>query len=340
VSVRERIWRDEAHWYVRSLPKCLVINNRGCSQALQRVLSDFGLEHSFAQAAARVREHYGFAINKSAVASQSHKHARAIRALQDARKPVGALPAHGAKSITAEADGTMIPTVTCQRTAKGGRKRLVEYREVRLCAARCKGSATAHYEAGLRGVEQTGNLLGQAARAGGWGLDSHLHGVGDGAEWIRDQFQRLFGGQGRYLIDFFHLCEYLAEASQSCNPDKPALWMRTQKKRLKSGHANKVIQTLEAHLEHESIPDELAPVRRAHRYMRNRPGNFFYDQAIAENLEIGSGLIESGHRHVLQARLKIPGAAWSIDSADAFAQARAFRANGQWDSYWKRNRAA
>ncbi len=99
--MRERIWRDDAHWYVRSLPKCSAINNRGCSQALQRVLSDFGLEHSFAQASERVREHYGFAINKSVVARQSHKHARAIRALQDARKPVGALPAHGAKNITA-----------------------------------------------------------------------------------------------------------------------------------------------------------------------------------------------------------------------------------------------
>ncbi len=171
-------------------------------------------------------------------------------------------------------------------------------------------------------------------------MDSHLHGVGDGAEWIRAQFQSLFGGQGRYLIDFFHLCEYLAEASQSCNPNKPARWMRTQKMRLKSGQSDKVIQALEPHLEDENIPDEQAPVRRAHRYMRNRPGCFFYEQAIAGNLEIGSGLIESGHRHVQQARLKIPGAAWSIESADAFAQARAFRANGLWTSYWKRNQAA
>ncbi len=51
-------------------------------------------------------------------------------------------------------------------------------------------------------------------------------------------------------------------------------------------------------------------------------------------LPIGSGLIESGHRHVLQARLKKAGAAWLVENADEIANLRVLRANGDWLSLW------
>lgn len=57
---------------------------------------------------------------------------------------------------------------------------------------------------------------------------------------------------------------------------------------------------------------------------------------LEEDLPIGSGLIESGHKHVLQARMKLPGAAWKIDNAEHMVRARAFQANKQWDPYWQK----
>ena len=51
-------------------------------------------------------------------------------------------------------------------------------------------------------------------------------------------------------------------------------------------------------------------------------------------MPIGSGLIESSHRHVLQARLKKAGAAWLADHADQIAHLRGLRANRQWASFW------
>jgi len=33
----------------------------------------------------------------------------------------------------------------------------------------------------------------------------------------------------------------------------------------------------------------------------------YYKQALKETLPIGSGLIESGHKHVLQAKMKLAG---------------------------------
>jgi hypothetical protein len=96
--------------------------------------------------------------------------------------------------------------------------------------------------------------------------------------------------------------EYLAAAA-------PEPWRRTQQKRLKRGAIAQVIAELGAHRETPGVTDENGPVRAAHRHLGNRPGTLDYAAAIAAGLPIGSGLIESGHKHVLQARLKLPGCA-------------------------------
>ena len=66
---------------------------------------------------------------------------------------------------------------------------------------------------------------------------------------------------------------------------------------------------LAEHLEPAGTPDEHANVRNGHRYLTNRIDGLDYPRALKLDLPIGSGLIESGHRHVLPARLKKAGAA-------------------------------
>jgi hypothetical protein len=72
----------------------------------------------------------------------------------------------------------------------------------------------------------------------------------------------------------------------------------------------------------------------AYRYLSNRRDCLDYPQAIKLGLPIGSGMIESGHRHVLQARLKKTGTAWLKYNADKIAHLRVLRANHQWDTLW------
>ena len=103
---------------------------------------------------------------------------------------------------------------------------------------------------------------------------------------------------------------------------------------LKTGGSETVIALLAAHREPEATPEDQAPVRAAHRYLSNRCGTLDYAAALAAELPIGSGLIESAHKHVLQKRLKIPGAAWLPESIEAIAQLRILRANDRWDELW------
>jgi len=66
----------------------------------------------------------------------------------------------------------------------------------------------------------------------------------------------------------------------------------------------------------------------------NRSGQFNYPDAIERGLPIGSGKVESGHRHVIQERLKISDAWWKTENVGKRLALRTTRANGNWNDYW------
>jgi len=333
VSVQDRVWRNQNQSYLRALPARLGVSPCGRSRRLDRVLTDFGCEHSFARAAGSVMEHYGFEIGVSAVRTATLAHAQRAREKLEAEyaQAFRQLPAAGNEHVITQADGTMICTVK-PGSRKGKRPR--EWKEMRLVAAQAKDSARTVYGATFGSVAETGRRWGHCTRQAGWGMNSRIHAVGDGADWIRLQSREVFGVQGHFLCDYFHVSEYLGAAALSCRPAQPDQWRRTQQKRLKRGDVAKVIESLEAHLEAEGTPEAEAPVRNGHRYLSNRLDCLDYPLALALGLPIGSGMIESGHRHVLQARLKKAGAAWLPDHADQIAHLRVLRANNQWLSIW------
>lgn len=333
VAVKDRVWRSRSRSYVRPLAGRLGVTPRGRSRRLERVLCDFGCEHSFAQAAGSVLEHYGFKIGVSAVRDSTLTHAQRARAQLEEQyaQPFRVLPAVAQPHVIAEADGTMICTVQ-PGSRKGKRPR--QWQEMRLVAAQAKDSSTTVYGATFGSVQETGWRWGHVTRAAGWGLNSRIHVVGDGAEWIQLQSREVFGEQAHFLCDFFHVSQYLGAAAPACQPAQPDQWRRTQQKRLKGGAVPKVMAALAEHLEPETTAEEEAPVRQGHRYLSNRLDALDYPEALGLGLPIGSGMIESGHRHVLQARLKKAGTAWLPEHADQIAHLRVLRANNLWNSLW------
>lgn len=149
------------------------------------------------------------------------------------------------------------------------------------------------------------------------------------------QVKKQFGSQGHYLVDFYHLCEYLEDAAAACSgKSEKKTWVERQKVFLKEGQVEEVTEALKPHLEPEETEDQNAPVRRCLRYLRNRPGQFDYPAAQARDLPIGSGEIESAHRYVIQERLKIAGAWWTSENARAMLALRVDRADGCWNRSW------
>ena len=111
-------------------------------------------------------------------------------------------------------------------------------------------------------------------------------------------------------------------------------WIDVQKEALKTGRLDHVLTALAPHLEAPETADDQAPVRRCHRYLSARRNHLNYRDALANDLPIGSGEIESAHRLIAQQRLKLPGAWWRVDHAEYMLALRITRQNGDWATYW------
>ena len=237
----------------------------------------------------------------------------------------------GVDQIVAELDGSMIPIVSTDNIPSGDmpidrrKTRKVCWKEARLALARPSGSVETVYETTLLGdVDDAGDRMAHCAVEAGAGENTRIHCVSDGAPWIADQTERVFGLQGSFTVDFYHLCDYLGAAAGTISPDNKKGWLADQKKKLKEGEISDVIGAMEPHVEPDCVPKEQAPVRTCYNYMRNRRGQFCYKEALDEDLPIGSGAVESAHRYVIQDRLKIAGAWWTPENAHNMLALRDF----------------
>lgn len=236
----------------------------------------------------------------------------------------------GVGAVIAEVDGGMVPIVETDAHQDDRCKgKQLSWKEAKLCLAHAQGSATVVYGATLLGgVEVAGEQLRTCAIRARLGTRAQVHAVSDGAPWIADQVAQQFATQGRYLVDFYHVCEYLAAAAPACALQDPSTWLAEQQEWLKTNQTAIVIGALLGVIEPPTQPDEQAPVRACHRYLTNRRDQLDYAGAIAAGLPIGSGEIESAHRYLVQQRLKRPGAWWTPANADAMITLRVVRVSG------------
>ena len=332
VEVQEQVLRRSRRGQLlRPFCREAQVKPRGYSRRLQRVLSDFGAESSFARSVARIKEHYGIVVPTAAVREQTLRHGRAIAAVPSSNG------AKAAPQIITEMDGCLIPVMQPGQGEDGRKNKTLFWREVKLCSARPGGSVENFYGATLGSAETAAWLWQEIAQAAGMKPRSWVHGVGDGAPWIVEKFKDNFGRQGSYLVDFYHVSQYLAQAGAVVvRPGEEKEWLHRQQDRLLHNQVDKVLKSLKPH--QESLSAEPAPVRAAHDYLLARRSHLDYMGARAQNLPIGSGEIESGHRHVIQQRLKLTGCWWKEINASAIVNLRVARANNLWTSYWSKTK--
>ena len=324
---------------VRPFREQAKISAHAYSLPVQRAMTDFGADHSFGEAAKKMREHYGVELPASSVRQRTLAHAKASGGVQHQA------PQRPVQTLVTEMDGTMLPIVTTKTGPElDGRKgKQLSWREARLCLARPLDAVEAVYGATFGRVLIAGLLWRQVAEGAGLGPHTRVHGVGDGAAWIVNCFQEQFGtgpdSRATYTVDFHHVSDYLAAAAKVIAPERNKDWLHEQQELLRQNKVSEVLRALEPHLEPEpqkqkEKEEEGPPVRSAHGYIRKRQQYMDYAGALAAGLPIGSGEVEGGHRYVLQKRLKIAGAWWLEANAERMLQIRTVRANGDWDKYW------
>lgn len=307
---------------------------------MQRALVDFAADVSFDRASEKLLEHYGVELSTSTIRRLTQRHgARLLDQQQQLLAPLG--PEAGLPQLLTETDGSMVPLVESSEKARDRRKqKRLFWGEARLSLAREVGSVTPRFAATMGAAEEAGAVWLDCVKRAGAGAQTQIHGVGDGAAWIIEQAQQRFGKQGSYLIDFYHVSEYLAAAGAGIAGRKAKQWLAKQQSRLKESRVARVIAALLPHMEGTEVSDLEAPVRVCHRYVSKHREQMKYREAIAAGLPIGSGEIEGGHRYVVQERLKKAGAWWKPENAGKMLALRVNRANGEWRSYWQQQRQA
>ncbi len=226
-----------------------------------------------------------------------------------------------------------------------------QWKEIRLCITRVPESIETYYGIAQGEPHIIGCMMLENAKHKGLKENTYIHAISDGAPWIADQYEEQFGANHRFHVDIYHLYEYLAKAVNSTELEKAQRkeWLEKQKQNLRASEIETVLEQLEklkknrdpkqpkkAATKPEEEKEEKEEIETAINYIRARTGQFEYKEALEKKLPIGSGEVESGHRHILQKRLKIPGAWWRLATAEAMGQLRAMRANNRWPEFWEK----
>lgn len=196
-------------------------------------------------------------------------------------------------------------------------------------------------------------LLAEAARRGaldvvGWeqppGTDPRLAGVigpslavlrevqvlADGAAWIWGLAAEHFG-QRTELVDWYHASQHLWAAGKALHGEgtpETAAWVQTRKTLLWEQGAPALLRQLTADL--SSAPPTAQPVLQRERgYFQHNRTRLDYAGARAARRPTGSGAVESACKHLVQHRLKRPGARWSDAGGQALLTVRAHLSSGR-----------
>ena len=203
----------------RPFSESIGVSPRSYSRCLQRVICDFGSDHAFGTVNKKLQEHYGITMPSSSARSITEHHAQEITNLGAA---LGLPVSSPADFVIGETDGSMIPIVETyvpeqaepsdKLPDRRKHKRLF-WKEARLSMAHAKGSVTPIFAGTMDSVQVAGLQLLSCVTTAGATEKTKVHCVGDGARWIANQVEEKFGSNGTYLIDFYHLCEYLSAAA-------------------------------------------------------------------------------------------------------------------------------
>ena len=164
-------------------------------------------------------------------------------------------------------------------------------------------------------------------------------GVMDGSDWLQ-KFLDMHRPDAVRVLDFPHAVEHLASAAQaSFGSGTPATqaWLDEHAAVLRSGDPDTMLAALKA-LPTAAATDPLqaAAVRdNTLAYFTKRRDQIAYASFQANGYPIGSGMVESANKLVVEARLKGSGMHWADEHVDPMLSLRTSLCSGSWAETWR-----
>ena len=191
------------------------------------------------------------------------------------------------------------------------------------------------YEATMNNHDEVFYLLYQLARGTHLNEAKEIILSGDGAQWIWEKFSWLSNnlgitGKTTEILDFYHATEHLtaiAEANTALSARERAAWFQTLKTLLRAGR----FEDLKTSIEKESQTKRVPALMNLFQYFERNRDRIRYDVYEKNHQPIGSGIVESAVRRVINLKLKSPSIFWNIHNLERVLHLRCILMAGRWN---------
>jgi hypothetical protein len=324
------------------LDEQLGLEGHGFSPGVQRLTAQLGGDLVFARVEKFLRE-VGVVVSTKEAERRSEEAGRRFEACQQERMAqVLADPWPTAASSRApqrlyiQVDGTMVAT-------------LKEWREVKLAAlfatpglpgeaGRRRGRVS--YCGAIEPAEAFGRRLFWAAVKQGALQAQEVVFMGDGAPWLWNLAAEHFPERVE-VLDWYHASQHLWEVGKLLYGEGTAgcrRWVEARLAELQEGDVEAVLAAL-GRVRPRS-PEEQEKVDKEKAYLESNRERMRYREFRRRGYFVGSGVVESGCKHVVGQRLKQAGMRWRPENATAVLQLHLANLNGNFHELWAQTRAA
>lgn len=160
--------------------------------------------------------------------------------------------------------------------------------------------------------------------------------LSDGGKGFWRLFRERFEQHAQGILDFYHAAENVwkgAKAWLDGRTKQAQAWFVLSRRKLRQGKADEVLTDIKAALDLDGLP---AAARKAltnlYTYLDTHRDHIDYARFKQLGLPIGSGLVESACKWLIQQRFKGVGMRWSNDGFDHLLHLRLFWVNGRFDA--------
>lgn len=206
------------------------ITHQGRSEAVNRALSDFGIEESFARAAERFEEHYKYNLHPSTVSRVTKQVAGEAfgyvgRKLSEADKEYENIKKDGrtAEKILVELDGCEIRTAVLKVAEDSEettpvynnpkKEKIINWRDVRIGLTRPLDSVSKIYVGRKDSYPEVVSDLFSASVLSGMSSETKVIGVADGGIGLKEELENQFPNM-QSVLDKTHLKDHLYDTAE------------------------------------------------------------------------------------------------------------------------------
>jgi hypothetical protein len=160
--------------------------------------------------------------------------------------------------------------------------------------------------------------------------------LSDGAKGLWGLFDKWFAGRAQGVLDFYHAAQHLwtgALVWLDGRTKRAKAWFAQASHRLRHGQAPEVLQELQSTLALPDLPESTREtLTRVYNYLDRHRDHIDYAHLKDLGLPIGSGLVESACKWLIQQRFKGVGMRWAEDSFTHLLLLRLAWVNGRFDA--------